>query len=133
MTKHSDKQLQELIEKGQVDLNNPDSRLYKSVFDALSSEPESSLKSGFAENVALKAGFGKASIFSLKDWGFLACLILGSFIISLLTFFFYNTLPEFSFLSFFWEFRWYLLFGIVLIGGIQLADKLLVHKKQIFP
>ena len=128
MTKYTDKELQELIEKGQVDLSNQDSKLYKSVFDALVSEPDFSLKRGFAENVAVKAGFEKSSIFSFKDIGFVAGLIFGSIVISILTFFFYSTLPKFSFLSFFWEFRWFLLFGIFVLGAIQLADKLLIRK-----
>ena len=123
-----DSDIQKAVESGQYDSKDHDAKFYKEVFDALSTDPAHNLPQNFAENLAYMAGFSKSPIFSWKDLGILAGFILSAIIISIATFIFYNTIPEISFLSFFWEFKWYLLFGISVIACIQFADKFLITK-----
>lgn len=52
--KSQDEELQRLAEAGELKGNNPDSKAYIKVFDALSKEPSFSLPSSFAQNVIQK-------------------------------------------------------------------------------
>ena len=125
-----DSDIQKVVESGKYDPKDHDAKLYKEVFDALNTDPGHDLPQNFAENVAHKAGFAKSPIFSIKDFGVLLGFVFAAIIISITTFIFYNTIPEINFLSFFWEFKWHLLFGIIVIMGIQLADKFLLEKNR---
>lgn len=51
MSKLLDKDIQNLLEKGESDFSNKDSRLYNEVFKALNAEPDFELSHNFSANV----------------------------------------------------------------------------------
>ncbi|MEQ9592501.1 MAG: hypothetical protein RLN86_07885 [Cyclobacteriaceae bacterium] len=131
MMKSSDILLQESIERDRTGTTNgPDALAYKIVFNALEKQPSFSLHPSFAEKIIQKIKDAKEGQSHRRDliWlgvGLCAFIMASIFVILVTNLKF--TLGVFTFLS---NYGGLVFFAIVLVGVLQLVEKILL--KRIF-
>lgn len=125
--KSQDEELQRLAEAGELRGNNPDSKAYIKVFDALSTEPSFTLPSSFAQNVIQKLAALEAKRETRRDvlWLIAGIVTFGiaTIVCIVLTGFKFNS-GAFTFLK---------NYGGLVFFGLALAILFQVLEKKLLP
>ena len=101
------------------------SEAFKILMQGLESSSDIPLSENFAESVADKIGLERKPFFS-TDLGLVLITLFGSLLVGVMALVVFDSISGLSFLTFFWEIKYLLIFGIGAITAIQLADRWLL-------
>ncbi|MEO1054327.1 MAG: hypothetical protein AAFX87_27060 [Bacteroidota bacterium] len=124
----SDKEIQDKLDAGEkLAANQSEGRLYKEVYNHLNKMPEFELSPSFADSVVGKVEELQTSKRRSKDNLFLILSTAGIFLVSIILMVILGVQMKWNSLSYLWENKLMVLFGIVVIVAIQFADRSLVR------
>lgn len=127
-----DEKLQESIERGDLNLTDLDSRAYKIVFGALKKDPDTALKTQFADSVIKKIMSVKERHAVRMDYLWLSAGVFVLFVTAIITIILTNFRPALGAFQFIVNYGGLLIVAGFLIGFFQWIDKkVLVHKSVI--
>lgn len=124
--KTKDEIIQEQIEKGIQDIQDVDSRAYQIVFNGVGRKPNVSLSPGFTHSVIKKIQQLKEERSLRKDFMWLGIGLFAFVIATIISMSMTNFKFDFGALGFINSYGGLLVFGAVLIIGLQWLDKKLV-------
>lgn len=124
--KTQDEIIQEQVEKGVFNTNDEDYRAYQIVFDGVGRKPDVSLSPGFTHSVIKKIQQLKEERSLRKDFMWLGIGLFAFIIATIISISLTNFKFDFGALGFINSYGGLLVFGVVLIIGLQWLDKKLV-------
>lgn len=124
--KTQDEIIQEEIEKGVYDINDVDYRAYRLVFNGVSRKPAVSLSPGFTSNVIKKIQQLREERSLRNDFMWLGIGLCAFIIATIISISMTSFKFDFGALGFINSYGGLLIFGLVLIMGLQWLDKKLL-------
>ncbi|MDN5200631.1 hypothetical protein QQ008_04640 [Fulvivirgaceae bacterium BMA10] len=135
MNDKKEQRIQQLLDQGDFEAisklseeEKEEAGLYEFIYKGLEAEPEFTLSTDFADTVVAKANSKNSTWREISPF---VLIILGVLLIAsgAIWYFDVNIKVELGFFSGLWKLRWPIIFGVMAVALIQLADKTLIKSR----